>query len=98
MIHCFLRRILQKITLNTAGKIRQIIANPIQSNAVIAFPLASHPVYTPICPTRPHVPIPELTAGPFISKWKIQVAIGPVIAEERIGGIHVLGFLMIFGI
>lgn len=74
------------------------MTNPIQSNAVIAFPLASQPVYTPICPTRPQVPIPELTAGPFISKWKIQVATGPVIAEARIGGIHVFGFLMIFGI
>lgn len=54
--------------------------------------IMSHPVYTPICPTKPQVPIPEETAGPFICNLKIQVAIGPVMAEAKVGGIQILDF------
>ena len=77
---------------------KQMSIRPFQSKVLTAFPEAIHPVYTPICPTRPQVPIPLLTAGPFISRWKIHVATGPVIADARIGGIHVFGFFKIFGI
>ncbi len=87
----------------TAGKMKQINAIPIQSIGVIAafVPAAislTHPVYTPICPTNPQVPIPEATAAPFISIWKRQVAIGPVMADASVGGSHIFGFLTIFPI
>ena len=38
--------------------------------------------------------MPEATAlaGSFICKWKMQVAIGPVMALVTIGGIQILGF------
>ncbi len=56
------------------------------------------PVNTPIDPTKPEVPIPEEIGGPFISNLKTTVAKGPVIAEAKMGGIQILGFLIIFGI
>lgn len=81
---------------------------PIQSKApgMIAaapWPIATslgwyHPVTTPICPTRPQVPIPELTAAPFISILNRQVAIGPVIIEVKQGASQTLGFLIMLGI
>ena len=36
----------------------------------------THPLYTPIGPTIPQVPIPEEIAGPFICNLITQVAIG----------------------
>ena len=51
----------------------------------------TQPVYTPMGPTRPQVPMPEETAVPFICRWKTQVAMGPVMAEARVGGIQILG-------
>ena len=94
--------------VSTPGKIKQINTRPSQLKAVGAIALAPwviaaslgeyQPLTTPICPTNPQVPIPELTAGPFISSLKRQVESGPVITEARIGGSHTLGFLMMFGI
>ena len=63
--------------------------------AAISF---TQPVYTPIWPTRPQVPMPEETAAPFISKWNRQVASGPVMAEASVGAIQIRGFLMILPI
>ena len=51
---------------------------------------------TPRGPTKPQVPIPE-PIGTF-SRWNTHVASGPVIAEVKIGGIHVSGCLKILGI
>ena len=87
----------------TAGRTNEITMRPIQSIApmdVFKPPATSftHPVYTPICPTKPHVPIPLETAGPFICRRKTQVARGPVMALATIGGIQVFGFLIILGI
>ena len=53
---------------------------------------------TPIGPTKPDVPIPEDIGEPFISILNTLVARAPVIALVNIGGIHVLGFLAMFGI
>ena len=65
----------------------------------MAFSLgASQPVQTPIGPHRPQVPMPELIGAPFISRRNRQVAMGPVIALARIGGIHIRGFRTMFGI
>ena len=58
----------------------------------------SHPVYTPICPTSPQVPMPLDTAGPFISRWNRQVASGPVTAEASVGAIQMRGLLRMLGI
>ena len=93
LIHPFFRRGMAMSQDNTAGRTKQISTRPIQSIAVMAVfvPAAisfTHPVYTPICPTNPQVPIPEATAAPFIFNWNRQVAIGPVIAEAKIGGIQ----------
>ncbi len=82
---------------------KEIRKSPAQSMAVTAVLVPSaisfiHPVYTPICPTKPQVPIPEDTAVPFICNLKRQVAIGPVMADVRIGAIQILGFLTIFPI
>ncbi len=57
----------------TAGRRNEIRINPIQSPEVTAAlePRAIssiQPVYTPIWPTRPEVPIPEDTGAPFISR------------------------------
>lgn len=97
LIQPIFRKSSQKITLRTAGRTKQIRIMPSQSNPVMAVlvPAAislSHPVYTPICPTKPQVPIPEETAGPFICNLKIQVAIGQVMAEAKVGGIQIFGF------
>ena len=48
------------------------------------------------CPTSPLVPIPDPTA--LLSIWKIEVEIGPKIALAKVGGSHIQGFLIIFGI
>lgn len=77
-----------------AGSTMLTKARPSQSKAVGVL----QPVQTPIGPHRPQVPIPELTAAPFISRWKRQVATGPVIILVRIGGIQIRGFLRIFPI
>ena len=53
-------------------------------------------VMVPICPTNPLVPIPE-PRGMF-SILKIVVAIGPVMADASVGGIHIFQFLRILGI
>ena len=71
---------------------------PVQSNAVMASLVpasisATQPVYTPICPTRPHVPMPDEIGAPFISILKRQVAIGPVTAASSVGAIQTRGFL-----
>lgn len=97
LIQPIFRKSSQKITLRTAGRTKQIRIMPSQSNPVMAVlvPAAislSYPVYTPICPTKPQVPIPEETVGPFICNLKIQVAIGPVMAEAKVGGIQIFGF------
>ena len=78
---------------------KEIRNNPAQSIAVTAdfVPAAIsfiHPVYTPICPTKPQVPIPDDTAVPFICSLNRQVASGPVIAEVTIGAIQILGNAM----
>lgn len=78
-------------------------SSPIQSNAVMAdfapeATSAAQPVYTPICPTSPQVPIPEDTAAPFIWSLKIQVDTGPITAEERMAGSQIFGFFTIFPI
>ena len=57
-------------------------------------PLATsftQPVYTPIWPTRPQVPMPEEMGAPFIWKWNRQVAMGPVMALASVGGIQMRG-------
>ena len=79
-----------------AGSMKQMRIRPIQSIAVMAAfaPEATsltQPVYTPIWPTRPHVPMPDETAGPFICSLNRQVASGPVTAEATIGGIQMRG-------
>ena len=38
------------------------------------------------------MPIPELMGAPFISSLNRQVAMGPVMAEVRVGGIQIRGF------
>src|SRR5699024_11264977 len=52
---------------------------------------------TPMGPTRPQVPMPLATAMPF-SILKRQVAMGPVMAEARVGGSQIRGFLAMFPI
>ena len=42
--------------------------------------------------------MPELMAAPFISRWKTQVAMGPVMAEVRVGAIQIRGFFTMLGI
>lgn len=49
-----------------------------------------------ICPTKPHVPIPA-PIGEF-SSLKTIVETGPSIADARVGGINIFGFLIMFGI
>ena len=56
-----------------AGKIKHKSNKESQSEAVTAIfvpssILFSQPVYTPIGPTKPQVPMPEVTAGPLFSK------------------------------
>ena len=82
--------------LKMAGSTKHTSTSPIQSIAVMAALVpasmsANHPVYTPICPTRPQVPMPLDTGAPFISMRKMQVAIGPVMAEAKVGGIQIRG-------
>ena len=72
----------------TAGSTKLTSNSPVQSKA----PGSVHPVHTPIGPQSPQVPMPELTAAPFISRRKMQVATGPVIILVRMGGIHTRGF------
>ena len=48
----------------------------------------SQPVYTPIYPTIPQVPMPAETGESFICKRNTQVASFPVIMDANIGGIH----------
>ena len=36
--------------------------------------------------------MPEETAAPFISRRKMQVAMGPVMAEVKVAGIQIFGF------
>ena len=71
---------------------------PAQWKAVTVTPFSTQPVYTPIWPTRPQVPMPEEMAGPFISRRNRQVASGPVMTEASVGGIHTRGFLRMLGI
>ena len=79
----------------TAGSTKQISMSPVQSNAE-PNPLRD---IRPIGPTRPHVPIPEETAlFSAILKLKIHVAIGPVITDASVGGIHMRGFLQMLPI
>ena len=83
-------------------------AIPIQSKPVglmteapisTAFSLgASQPVHTPMGPQRPHVPMPELMAAPFICSLNTQVAMGPVTAEASVGGIQMRGLRTILPI
>ena len=87
----------------TAGRTKEISRSPAQSQPVTAalVPAAMsfiQPVYTPICPTNPQVPIPEETGVPFIWSLNRQVAIGPVIADVRMGAILMRGFFTIFPI
>ena len=42
-------------------------------------------------PHRPQVPMPELTAAPFISSLKMHVEMGPVMAEVTMAGIQIFG-------
>ena len=86
-----------------AGRTKEIKRRPSQSKDVIAalVPAAIseiHPVNTPICPTRPQVPMPEETAAPSIRSLKTQVASGPVMAEAKMGPIQMRGFLTMLGI
>ena len=93
---------------STAGRIKEMRTSPSQSTApgtIAAAPLAmarslgaTQPVHTPICPTRPQVPIPEDTGGPFISIRKMHVETGPVTAEVRMAGSQILGFFTILPI
>ena len=48
LIQPHLRRISQKTQLRIAGSTKQISIRPTQSMAVMAFPLLTQPVYTPI--------------------------------------------------
>ena len=78
-------------------------AMPSQSKVVMASlapeaTSATQPVQMPIWPQKPQVPMPELTGAPFICNLKMQVAMGPVMAEARMGGIQILGFLTMLGI
>ena len=98
MIQPIFRSISQKITLSTAGRTKHSSTMAAQSIGVMAalVPAAmslTQPVYTPIWPTRPQVPMPEDTAAPFISKWNTQVASGPVMALASVGAIQIRGFL-----
>ena len=72
----------------SAGRTKQTSARPIQSNAPGAAAPASmpdiQPVYTPMGPTSPHVPMPDATAGPFWLSWNTHVATGPVTAEATL--------------
>ena len=91
-----IRRGMAMSHVSTAGSTKEISTSPSQSMPVMAAfaPLATsltQPVYTPICPTRPHVPIPEDTGAPFISRRNRQVATGPVMADASVGGIHTRG-------
>ena len=100
--------LLQDIVINTAGSTKEIRIKPTQSmtpGAIAAAPLAiafsegaSQPVTTPICPTKPQVPIPDDTGSPFICSRKTQVAIGPVIALVSSDGSQILGLRTILGI
>ena len=58
----------------------------------------TQPVHTPMGPHRPQVPMPELTAAPFISRRKMQVAMGPVIALATMAGSQMRGFFTMLGI
>ena len=42
--------------------------------------------------------MPELMGAPFISRRNRQVAMGPVTAEARVGGIQIRGFFTMLGI
>ena len=42
--------------------------------------------------------MPELMAAPFISSLKMHVAMGPVMAEARVGAIQIRGFFTMLGI
>ena len=44
------------------------------------------------------IPMPEDTAGPFIFMAKMQVAMGPVMADASVGGIQIRGFFTILPI
>ena len=52
---------------------------------------SSQPVYTPMGPTRPHVPMPDEMAAPSMRRPNTQVAMGPVMAEVRMAGIQMRG-------
>jgi len=69
---------LPKARHSTAGRIKEMRTSPSQSTApgaMAAAPLAmarslgaTQPVHTPICPTRPQVPMPEDTGGD--GRWR----------------------------
>lgn len=80
------------IQVNIAGRTKQISNIPIH----IFVPPSGIAVITPRGPTSPQVPMPA-PIGTF-SIWKIHVAIGPVMADVNVGGIHIRGFFMILGI
>ena len=108
MIQPVFRHSSQNITDSTAGKTNEIRISPAQSMApgtMAAAPFfrawalgSSQPVQIPSWPHRPQVPIPELMGAPFISSLNRQVAMGPVMAEVRVGGIQIRGFFTILGI
>ena len=53
----------------------------------------------PMGPTIPHVPIPDATALPAgIFSLNMQVAMGPVMADANVAGIHMKGFLQMLPI
>ena len=73
----------------TAGSTSEMRMSPAQSQAVMASfaPDAmsfTQPVYTPICPTKPQVPMPEDTGAPFICRRNRHVASGPVTAADAL--------------
>ena len=77
-----------KSSERTAGVKRQMQNIPSQANQ-LRVPDSDIAEKHPIGPTRPQVPIPADT--PLHSSLNIMVAIGPVIAEASVAGIHIWG-------
>lgn len=75
-----------------AGRIIWMIRTLVRIVEKLASPMAWK---VPIWPTRPLVPMPA-PSGVF-SILKIRVDTGPKIAEARVGGSQIHGFLIVFG-
>ena len=94
LIQFFLRMASEKTRVRRPGRIKRNRKILIRTRTGLSTAvIVCHVI---ICPTRPDVPIP-LPVALLVMPTKRLMAIGPRIADERISGIQIWGWRMIFG-